>query len=247
MARDAAYYLTVRSNYFGRAVAARSILHSQVHYAVGLYDHAMRQATIEGVADGVLVRVEAVGLRDAKDALAEVLHEQVRILAVALASAIGDNGLSGGGQRNERILVALVAQLVALNALCFLPTLPQVSSSSKRPVRMPTIMRSCSSAQPRPTRSLGMSIMDAAKALLVAALFKTGGLHMNSKEPANTIGSVLTRRMAEVSDVVRVGRGTWGLKEWYPNRSFKVKDDEKKDDKKPQQEPGKAGFDAALE
>jgi hypothetical protein len=30
--------------------------------------------------------------------------------------------------------------------------------------------------------------------------------------------------MAEVGDVVRVGRGTWGLKEWYPGRSFKTKD-----------------------
>ncbi|WP_038380668.1 winged helix-turn-helix domain-containing protein [Bradyrhizobium elkanii] len=105
-----------------------------------------------------------------------------------------------------------------------------------------------------PGALLGMSIVDAAKALLaskrtplknpeLAAMFKAGGLHMNSKEPANTIGSVLTRRMAEVGDVVRVGRGTWGLKEWYPNRSFKVKDDEKK----PQQESGKTGIDAALE
>lgn len=88
-----------------------------------------------------------------------------------------------------------------------------------------------------PGALLGMSIADAAKALLaskrtplknpeIAALFKAGGLHMNSKEPANTIGSVLTRRMTEVGDVVRVGRGTWGLKEWYPGRSFKVKDED---------------------
>jgi hypothetical protein len=41
------------------------------------------------------------------------------------------------------------------------------------------------------------------------------------------IGSVLARRMAEVGDAVSVGHGTWGLKEWYPNRSFK-EDDEKK-------------------
>jgi len=86
-----------------------------------------------------------------------------------------------------------------------------------------------------PGALLGMSIVDAAKALLaakrtplknpeLAALFKAGGLHMNSKEPANTIGSVLTRRFAEVGDVVRVGRGTWGLKEWYPGRSFKKTD-----------------------
>ncbi len=80
---------------------------------------------------------------------------------------------------------------------------------------------------------LGMSIVDAAKRLLatkrkplrnpdLAALFKEGGLVLNSKEPANTIGSVLTRRFTEVGDVVRVERGTWGLKEWYPNRSFKM-------------------------
>ena len=79
---------------------------------------------------------------------------------------------------------------------------------------------------------LGMSIVDATKALLkakrtplknpeIAALFKAGGMAMNSQQPANTIGSVLTRRFSEVGDVVRVGRGTWGLKEWYPNRSFK--------------------------
>lgn len=80
---------------------------------------------------------------------------------------------------------------------------------------------------------LGMSIVDAAKKLLatkrkplrnpdLAALFKEGGLVLNSREPANTIGSVLTRRFADIGDVVRVERGTWGLKEWYPNRSFKA-------------------------
>jgi hypothetical protein len=83
-----------------------------------------------------------------------------------------------------------------------------------------------------PGALLGMSIVDATKALLkakrtplknpeIAALFKAGGMAMNSQQPANTIGSVLTRRFSEVGDVVRVGRGTWGLKEWYPNRSFK--------------------------
>jgi hypothetical protein len=35
-------------------------------------------------------------------------------------------------------------------------------------------------------------------------------------------GSVLTRRFEKVGDVVRVSRGMWGLKEWYPNRSFKT-------------------------
>jgi HB1, ASXL, restriction endonuclease HTH domain len=82
-----------------------------------------------------------------------------------------------------------------------------------------------------PGALLGLSIVDAAKKLLalkrqplrnpeLATLFKAGGLALNSREPANTIGSVLTRRMTEVGDIVRVERGTWGLKEWYPNRSF---------------------------
>ncbi len=79
---------------------------------------------------------------------------------------------------------------------------------------------------------LGMSIVDAAKKLLslrkrtlgnveIARELQDGGLAMNSKDPVNTIGSVLTRRFNEVGDVVKVGRGIWGLKEWYPNRTFK--------------------------
>jgi hypothetical protein len=83
-----------------------------------------------------------------------------------------------------------------------------------------------------PGAFLGMTIPDAARKLLairkqamrnpdIAEALQAGGLHMNSAEPANTIGSVLTRRFNEVGDIVKVGRGTWGLKEWYPNRSFK--------------------------
>lgn len=85
-----------------------------------------------------------------------------------------------------------------------------------------------------------MTIVDAAKKLLanrrqplknpdIAAAFKAGGLVLQSAEPANTIGSVLTRRFNEVGDIVRVGRGTWGLAEWYPNRNFKKKGPAKAD------------------
>lgn len=85
-----------------------------------------------------------------------------------------------------------------------------------------------------PGAFLGMTIPEAAKALLasrrrplnnpeIAAALKAGGLHLNSKEPVNTIGSVLTRRFNDVGDVVKIGRGTWGLAEWYPSRSFKKK------------------------
>ena len=85
-----------------------------------------------------------------------------------------------------------------------------------------------------PGAFLGMSIPDAARKLLaherrqmnnseIWEKLRAGGLHLNSAEPVNTIGSVLGRRFDKVGDVVRVGRGTWGLAEWYPNRSFKPK------------------------
>ena len=82
-----------------------------------------------------------------------------------------------------------------------------------------------------PGAFLGMSIHEAAKKLLtmrkramgnaeIAEALKAGGLVMNTNEPLNLIGSVLTRRFNQVGDIVKVGRGIWGLKEWYPNRSF---------------------------
>jgi len=84
-----------------------------------------------------------------------------------------------------------------------------------------------------PGAFLGMTIVDAAKKLLtherrqmgnveIADSLKRGGLVLNSADPVNTIGSVMTRRFQQIGDVVRVGRGTWGLKEWYPNRTFKT-------------------------
>lgn len=85
-----------------------------------------------------------------------------------------------------------------------------------------------------PGAFLGMTIPDAAKKLLnarkralgnadIVAAFKAGGLEMRSVDPLNTIGSVLTRRFNTVGDIVRVGRGVWGLAEWYPNRNFRKK------------------------
>jgi hypothetical protein len=81
---------------------------------------------------------------------------------------------------------------------------------------------------------LGMTIPDAAKKLLalrkralssaeISAAIQAGGLTMNSADPVNTIGSVLTRRFNITGDIVRVSRGMWGLAEWYPNRNFRKK------------------------
>ncbi|MDD4617150.1 MAG: winged helix-turn-helix domain-containing protein [Alphaproteobacteria bacterium] len=82
-----------------------------------------------------------------------------------------------------------------------------------------------------PGAFLGMSIAEATKKLLLStrkqmnnaeilAALKKGGMVMNSADPINTLGAVLTRRYKENGDIVRVDRGTWGLKEWYPGRSF---------------------------
>ena len=80
---------------------------------------------------------------------------------------------------------------------------------------------------------LGMSIVDAVKKLLgmrkrtmgnaeISRELQTGGLVFSGKDPVNVVGSVLTRRFNDVGDVVKVGRGIWGLKEWYPGRNFKT-------------------------
>lgn len=80
---------------------------------------------------------------------------------------------------------------------------------------------------------LGMSIVDASKKLLamrkrtmgnveIAREIQAGGLVLTGKDPVNVVGSVLTRRFNEIGDVVKVGRGIWGLKEWYPGRNFKT-------------------------
>ncbi len=81
---------------------------------------------------------------------------------------------------------------------------------------------------------LGMSIVDAVLKLLalrkrkmtnneILSELKSGGLELSSQEPLNVIGSVLSRRFHAVGDIVRVDRGTWGLKAWYPGRNFKGK------------------------
>ena len=79
---------------------------------------------------------------------------------------------------------------------------------------------------------LGMSIVDATKKLLamrkqtmgnpeIARELAAGGLVMQSIDPVNTVGAVLSRQFHKSGEIVKVSRGTWGLKEWYPNQSFK--------------------------
>ena len=78
---------------------------------------------------------------------------------------------------------------------------------------------------------LGMSIAEATKALLharkkalgnaeIVKELEAGGMVLSSENKTNTVGSVLNRRSKKVRDIVSLGRGRWGLKEWYPNRRF---------------------------
>lgn len=99
-----------------------------------------------------------------------------------------------------------------------------------------------------PGAFLGMTIVDATKKLLrarkrkmnnaeIVAALKAGGMAMESADPINTVGSVLTRRFNKEGDIVRVDRGTWGLIEWYPGRNFKKKGAQaSKDDNEPDQD-----------
>ena len=76
---------------------------------------------------------------------------------------------------------------------------------------------------------LGMSIVDAAKKLLsceaqmanaeILRELQAAGVVLNGADPLNVVGPVLTRRFNKVGDIVRVDRGVWGLKEWYPSRA----------------------------
>lgn len=74
----------------------------------------------------------------------------------------------------------------------------------------------------------GMTIPDAAKKLLgmqrkpltapeIAKYLNDGGLPHTSANFANTVGSVLNRLSnTDKSGIVKVGRGSFGLVEWYP-------------------------------
>ena len=75
---------------------------------------------------------------------------------------------------------------------------------------------------------LGKTVVEAAKIVLqnrrkpmspaeIREAVQKGGLIVSNP---NTVGSVLNRRSRAVGDVVSPERGKWGLKEWYPGRSF---------------------------
>lgn len=108
-----------------------------------------------------------------------------------------------------------------------------ISESQKTPTEMTNESTSDSTIVPAHSGSefLGMSIADAAKVLLqrerrkmkvkgIAKALEAGGMEFTGESTTNTIGSVLNRRQNKVGDIVSPERGYWGLKEWYPGRTF---------------------------
>ena len=96
MGGDATLYLARYCYYLSRRIAASGIFYRQIGYAVRLYDHAMRNAIAEHVADGELVWMKAIGrnLRRADDALAQVVNKFHRVVGVAFAGAVRNDGAS---------------------------------------------------------------------------------------------------------------------------------------------------------
>lgn len=83
------------------------------------------------------------------------------------------------------------------------------------------------SQEVEPDSFFGMSIPDAIRKYLgmkkkpqstqeIANALDRGGLTHQSENFGNTVGSILHRIDNSGGDIVRVGRGTWGLATWYP-------------------------------
>lgn len=116
------------------------------------------------------------------------------------------------------------------NAIVALESLRPERGVPAQPGSMPVYIPPLTIA-PTSDEFVGVTIVEGAKALLtrrgkalgnveIATAFVAGGMNLNSADPTNTVGSVITRRFNQVGDIVRVGRGLWGLPEWYPGRTF---------------------------
>jgi hypothetical protein len=78
----------------------------------------VRNPIAEGIANSGPIWGEAVGrnFRRAEHTAPQVLNEQVRILAIALANAIADDGLRVSSHPDENVLVAFAEKLITLRA-----------------------------------------------------------------------------------------------------------------------------------
>lgn len=133
----------------------------------------------------------------------------------------------------DAVLADLRAKRDALDAhITFLEGMRDSRLGIAPALTPPQVDPSSETAEDQAGMFLGMSIVDASKKLLklrkrqlanaeILQNLQAGGMVLTGSDPLNVVSSVLTRRFNTVGDVVRVSRGTWGLKEWYPGRNFK--------------------------
>lgn len=134
----------------------------------------------------------------------------------------------------EAVIADLVAKRDAINAT--IASLQALSGSSV--TSMPASAKdrenmsdSTTESLPEEGRFLGMSIVEGTRIILtskrkklktsqIVEYLEAGGMEFSSASVTNTVGSVLRRHMKNSGDIVAPDRGYWGLKEWYPGRSF---------------------------
>ncbi len=91
-------------------------------HAVGLDDLTVGNPVSEGIADRVGVGAKAIraDLGQTDHATAQVLHEAVRIVAIAFADVVGNDRLLRSGDADENVLVAFGRDLMGLHVLLLL-------------------------------------------------------------------------------------------------------------------------------
>jgi hypothetical protein len=77
---------------------------------------------------------------------------------------------------------------------------------------------------------LGMRKKPATTPEIMEALKRGGQTNAGSEGFSNTLGSIMARVYNNGGGIVRVGRGTWGLAEWYPNKPRKPSGKNQKND-----------------
>lgn len=106
-----------------------------------------------------------------------------------------------------------------------------MAQPSAQPSGQPSAQPTIGATEIQSDTFFGLNIMEATKKFLamrkrpvmapeiVESLRKGGQIHSMSETFANTLGSILSRSEANGGPIVRIGRGTYGLREWYANKS----------------------------
>lgn len=80
-----------------------------------------------------------------------------------------------------------------------------------------------------PDAFFGLTVVEASRKYLammkrpqttptITEALQAGGYLFQSGNPSTTVASILNRSDSKSGEVVRVGKGMWGLADWYPNR-----------------------------